>query len=70
MADKNLALDGPCNGQYITPDVAEHYGYELCDWTWEGSEKVYMQPVRDNERRAGDGDEFARRFPYADERSN
>lgn len=45
MAEKNLALDGPCNGQYITPDVAEHYGYELCDWALGFSEKVYMLPT-------------------------
>lgn len=40
-----LACDGPLNGQYITAAQAAEHGYELCDWTWTGDEKVYMQPV-------------------------
>lgn len=69
--DTQLALDGPLNGQYITAAQAAEYNYELCDWAPGFSEKVYMQPVvrEEQDRREGDGDEFARRFPYADERT-
>lgn len=48
-----LACDGPLNGQYITAEQAAEHGYELCNWQWEGSEKVYMLPVVRDEQSEG-----------------
>ncbi len=48
-----LALDGPLNGQYITPFQAAEHGYELCDWALSFSEQVYMQPVIREEQERG-----------------
>lgn len=35
-----LALDGPCNGQYIDTDLAEQEGYSLYDWP--SGEQVFI----------------------------
>lgn len=36
----NIALDGPLNGQYITPEQASANDYELIEWT--ESEFAYL----------------------------
>jgi len=38
--DTTLALDGPLNGTYISPEVAKASGYRLTEWTT--GESIYV----------------------------
>lgn len=43
LTRRNIALDGPHNGFYITREQAMADGYELIDWNYDG-EQAYLAP--------------------------